>query len=48
MRDAMHADRSLPGRRIDGASWHGNFRANTLARTMRDQRIDVVFKCARE
>ncbi|CAB3753454.1 hypothetical protein LMG29660_02093 [Burkholderia puraquae] len=38
----------VPGRRIDGASWHGIFRADTLARTMRDQRIDIVLKRARE
>ncbi len=43
----MSVDRCL-GRRIDGATLQGMFRGNTLARTTRDQRIDVVFKRARE
>ncbi|ERJ41029.1 hypothetical protein L810_1626 [Burkholderia sp. AU4i] len=43
-----HASRSLPEGRIDGATLQGMFRGNTLARTTRDQRIDVVFKRARE
>ncbi|UVE67383.1 hypothetical protein L2Y90_24930 [Burkholderia pyrrocinia] len=42
------SDRSLPVRRIDGASLHGICSAHTLDNTMRDYRIDVVFKRARE
>lgn len=43
----MPVDRYLRGR-IDGATLQGMFRGNTRARTTRDQRIDVVFKRARE
>ncbi|MCA8353262.1 hypothetical protein [Burkholderia cepacia] len=43
----MPVERCLGGR-IDGATLQGMFRGNTLARTTRDQRIDVVFKRARE
>ncbi|WP_141685079.1 hypothetical protein [Burkholderia stabilis] len=40
-------DRSLPGRRIDGASLQGIYREHMPERTMRDDSIDVVFKRAR-